>query len=163
MYNEPLVSDDFEVPERLETARMRLRPLTMADAVKDYDAVMTSEHRLRTVFRPGGDWPKGLTLAQNIMELGWHQTEFGLRTSFAYTVVSLDEAAVLGCVYLYPSPKVDYDVQVTMWVRESEAASELDEHLFETVHRWIEARWPFQKPAYPGREIPWETWFTLEC
>ncbi|MEZ5501562.1 MAG: hypothetical protein R3E50_02480 [Halioglobus sp.] len=84
----------------LETARMRLRPLTIHDAVKDYDAVMTNSERLRTVFRPGGQWPLGLTLEQDIVELGWHQTEFQLRTSFAYTVTSLDETQIMGCLYL---------------------------------------------------------------
>jgi hypothetical protein len=33
---------DFEVPELLETDRFRIRPLTIHDLVKDYDAVMTS-------------------------------------------------------------------------------------------------------------------------
>lgn len=54
MYNPPIVPDDFEVPQVLETARLRLRPLTISDAVKDYGAVMTSEQRLRTIFRPNG-------------------------------------------------------------------------------------------------------------
>ena len=78
MYNNPLVPDGFDVPKILQTERMRIRPLTINDAVKDYDAVTTSEDRLRTVYNPGGDWPFGLTLEQNIIELGWHQTEFQL-------------------------------------------------------------------------------------
>ncbi len=103
MYNPPLVPDSFEVPQVLETGRLRLRPLTIQDAVKDFDAVITSETHLRTVYDPGGEWPSGLTLEQNIVGLGWHQAEFQLRTSFAYTVVSLDETEVLGCVYFYPA------------------------------------------------------------
>ena len=91
VYNPPLVPDEFDVPKLVQTDRLRLRPLTIHDAVKDFDAVVTSEERLRTIFDPGGDWPSGLTLEQNIIELGWHQTEFQLRTSFAYTVVSHDE------------------------------------------------------------------------
>ena len=42
MYNRPLVPDDFDVPDFLETERLRLRPLTIQDAVKDYEAVMES-------------------------------------------------------------------------------------------------------------------------
>ena len=148
----------FAVPERLETARLCLRPLTIHDAVKDYDAVMTSSERLRTVFRPGGDWPLGLTLEQNLIELGWHQREFQCRRSFAYTVVSPDESQVLGCLYFYPTQKDSYDVEILMWVRETEAETGLDAHLYETVKRWVETTWPFEAPAYPGREIPWETW-----
>lgn len=158
MYNLPLVAEDFEVAEVLQTQRMRLRPLTINDAVKDYEAVMSSEDRLRTVYDPGGDWPAGLTLEQNIIELGWHQTEFQLRTSFAYTVVSLDETEVLGCVYIYPTRKPDYDAEITMWVRQSRVAEGLDEHLFETVETWIKDCWPFANPAYPGRTISFDNW-----
>ena len=70
MYNLPIVPKDFDVPELLETERLLLRPLTIHDAVRDYDAVMTSEDRLRSVYDPGGDWPSGLTLEQNVIELG---------------------------------------------------------------------------------------------
>lgn len=75
MYNLPLVPDDFDVPKLLQTDRLCLRPLTIHDAVRDFDAVITSEERLRTVYDPGGEWPSGLTLEQNIIELGWHQTD----------------------------------------------------------------------------------------
>ncbi len=87
MYNQPIVKDDFAVPTGLETKRLRLRALIISDSVKDFDAVVTSEERLRRLHNPGGSWPKGLTLEQNQIELGWHQTEFQMRTSFAYTVV----------------------------------------------------------------------------
>jgi len=155
------VPDGFIVPETLETGRIRLRMLTIQDAEKDYAAVMESEQRLKTVFDPGGDWPTGLTLAQNTIELGWHQTEFRLRTSFAYTVVALDESAVLGCLYFYPTRKTGYDVEISMWVRQSQVAEGLDDHLFETVRLWVAEIWPFQNPAYPGRTISFVDWRTL--
>ena len=161
MYGTPLVPAEFEVPERLETERLRLRPLCASDAVKDYDAVMTSAERLKTVFRPGGTWPDGLTLEQNLKELAWHEVEFQNRRSFAYTVVSLDESRVLGCLYLYPTGKAGHDVEVSLWVRASEAETGLDAHLYQTVRRWIAEAWPFAKPAYPGREIAWEDWRAL--
>ena len=158
MYNPPLVPEDFEVPEVLETDRLRLRPLTIHHAVKDFDAVASSEERLRKLYDPDGEWPSGLTLEQNIVELGWHQTEFQQRTSFAYTVLNLDESEVMGCVYIYPSPRADYDVQVKLWVRQSRVAEGLDEHLFETVESWLATSWPFTSPAYPGRRISFEEW-----
>lgn len=161
MYNSPIVPDNFAVPKVLETTRMRLRPLTVNDAVKDYDAVMTSQERLRRVYDPGGEWPLGLTLEQDIIELGWHQTEFQLRTSFAYTVVSLDESEVLGCMYLYPTRKRGYDVEITMWVRQSRVDEGLDQHLFETVENWVADCWPFTSPAYPGRRITFDEWRAL--
>ena len=161
MYNQPMVPDEFEVPEILESEHMRLRPLTINDAVKDFDAVMSSEERLRTIHNPGGDWPMGLTLEQNVIELGWHQTEFQLRTSFAYTVVGLDESEVMGCVYIYPTPVSGYDAEITMWVRQSRVEEGLDEHLFETVASWIGNAWPFDNPGFPGRRIGFEEWRAL--
>ncbi|MEE8227639.1 MAG: hypothetical protein V3R30_12510 [Kiloniellales bacterium] len=161
MYNPPLVPEDFDVPDVLETGRMRLRPLTMNDAAKDFEAVMASEERLRTVFRPDGNWPSGLTLERNIIELGWHETEFRLRTSFAYTVVNLDETEVMGCVYIYPTGKPSYDAEITMWVRQSRVEEGLDQHLFETVERWITDCWPLENPAYPGRRISHQEWRAL--
>ena len=161
MYRVPLVPDDFDVPLRLETERLRLRPLLTSDAVKDYDAVMTSAERLQTVFRPGGSWPDGLTLEQNLKELAWHEIEFQKRRSFAYTVVSLDESRVLGCLYLYPTRRGGHDVEVSLWVRASEAETGLDDHLYQSVRRWIAEAWPFRNPAYPGREIAWADWAAL--
>lgn len=161
MYSKPLVPDNFVVPAVLDTDRLRLRPLTIHDAVKDYDAVMESEHRLRNVFRENGTWPLGLTLEQDIIELGWHQTEFQMRTSFAYTAVSLDEQQVLGCMYIYPSNVPAYDVEISMWVRESQVSCGLDEHLFETVQNWVTHSWPFNNPAYPGRLISFGEWKKL--
>lgn len=158
MYNQPIIPDDFAVPKVFETDRMRLRALKINDADKDYEAVMESEERLRTVFDPSGEWPLGLTIEQNTIELGWHQTEFQLRTSFAFTVVSLDESKVLGCMYIYPTQKENYDVEITMWVRQSQAETGLDKHLFETVKSWIKESWPFNNPAYPGRLISFEDW-----
>ncbi len=158
MYNPSLVPEGFEVPQVLQTQRLRLRPLTINHAVKDFEAVMTSEKRLRNVYDPGGEWPSGLTLEQNIIELGWHQTEFQLRTSFAYTVLSPNESEVMGCVYIYPTRKSGYDAEITLWVRESRVEEGLDEHLFATVESWVENDWPLQNPAYPGRRISFEDW-----
>ena len=131
MYNTPMVPLDFDVPELLETGRMRLRPLTIGDAVKDFDAVITSASSIGKMMEPEDGWPEGLTLEQNVIEMGWHQTEFQLRTSFAYTVVSLDESRVLGCMYIYPARRAGYDAQISMWVRESETETGLEEHLYE--------------------------------
>ncbi len=161
MYGKPLVPAEFEMPQTLETKRLRLRPLCASDAVKDYDAVMTSAERLKTVFEPGGHWPDGLTLEQNLKELAWHEIEFQKCKSFAYTAVSLDESQVLGCLYLYPTGKAGHDVEVSLWVRASEAETGLDAHLYETVRRWIAEAWPFASPAYPVREITWADWVAL--
>jgi hypothetical protein len=151
---------EFEIPEKLETNRMRIRMLKVTDVIKDYDAVMSSkEHLLKSkTFGPNQKWPTGLTIEQNLIDLGWHQKEFQIRSSFAYTVMSLDEKKCNGCIYIEPSSNSNYEAMVYLWVRQSEVESGLDQHLFETVRTWISEKWPFQKVAYPGRTISWEDW-----
>lgn len=121
----PFVPTDFTIPEKLETEEFRLRMLTVNDVVKDYDAVMTSADHCKTIW-PGGKWPEGLTLEQNLIDLGWHQKEFQVRRSFAYTVVTPSEAMVLGCVYIEPTHKHGYDAVVYLWARQSELAGGID-------------------------------------
>ena len=156
-----IVPSNFAVPEVLETDKIRLRMLTVNDVIKDYDAVMTSIEYLQETKPLGPNkWPTSdeWTLEQELISLGWHQKEFQNKTSFAYTVVSLDEKECLGCMYIYPSSNTEYDVEIVMWVRESELSSDLDKHLFSTVKEWIKEEWPFKNPGYPGRDIEWDAW-----
>ena len=68
---------------------------------------------------------------------------------------------MLGCVYFYPTDKADFDVEVFLWVRESALVTDLDAELSEAVRNWLETDWPFDHPAYPGREIDWDAWEAL--
>ena len=156
----PFIPREFVVPCELSTANFKLRMLSVDDVEKDFDAVTSSVARLSKVW-PDSGWPAGLTLRQNLIDLGWHEKECQNRTSFAYTMVAPDESQVLGCVYLYPTDKARYDANVFLWVREGEAANDLDEELFEVVQRWVASDWPFENPAYPGRTISWEHWDPL--
>ena len=154
------VDVDFVVPEVLETSEFRLRMLTVNDLIKDYDAVMSSVDHLKSVW-PDSGWPEGLTLEEDLIDLGWHQKEFLNRTSFAYTLVTLDEETVSGCVYINPTRAKAYDAEVYLWVRSSELESDLDARLFDTVKRWLAEDWSFENPAFPGREIDWNRWESL--
>lgn len=155
----PFVPKSFSVPETLETPKFLLRMLTVNDVVKDYEAVMSSVDHLRGVFGPKSTWPSpDLTLEQDLIDLGWHQKEFQRRTSFAYTVMDPTESECLGCVYFYPTRKSGYDAKVILWVRSSALEKGLDPILFQTVKKWIAEEWPFEKVAYPGRDIDWQAW-----
>ncbi len=146
------IPDDFEIPTILETDKFRLRMLSVDDVEKDYEAVIESRELLHSMF--GGSWPKeGFTLEENLIDLKRHQQEFLDREAFAYTVTSLDESKVLGCVYINPSypEATDTDATLHMWVRQSEHDKGLDKILFHTVRKWISEDWPFKKVTYPGR------------
>ena len=155
----PFVDPEFKVPETLETDRFRLRMLTVNDVVKDYDAVITSKEHIHDIWGPG--WPEGLTLEQNLIDLGWHQKEFQRRKSFAYTVVALDESRVLGCVYIDPTRKEGFDAEVYLWARQSELDSGMETELAEVVKAWLAADWPFKNPGFPGNGISNEEWEKL--
>ncbi|MGB5361335.1 MAG: GNAT family N-acetyltransferase [Eudoraea sp.] len=160
--NPLFVPVDFVVPDTLENEHLRIRMLTVNDVVKDYDAVMTSIDHLKEIY-PTSSWPsKDLTFEQDLIDLGWHQKEFQMRSSFAYTVVSPDETEVIGCLYINPTTKGDYDASISMWIRTSMLDKGLDAILFNSVKDWIERDWPFKKVAYPGREISWEKWKSLK-
>jgi len=159
--NKLLVPMEFQIPEALETDKIRLRMLKVTDVVKDYDAVMTSISHLQKTnpFGPENTWPANdLTLEQDLIDLGWHQKEFQMRSSFAYTVMNLDESECLGCMYIFPSTNTKYDAQIIMRVRESKVSEGLDEHLFSTVTKWIDDKRPFKNPGYPERSITWQSW-----
>jgi len=155
------VPDDVDIPAGLETNAFRLRKLTINDLVKDYDAVMSSVDHLFGVFGPDDNWPLGLSLEENLVDLGWHQKEYEIKSSFAYTVMSPDESTCLGCVYVDPSEKRDYEARVVLWVRQSMLAAGLDEVLFSTIKVWLSENWWFNVVAYPGRDMSWPQWNAL--
>lgn len=150
------IDKNFEAPVALEMAEFRLRMLTVNDLVKDYDAVMMSRDDIVGVFGPDDDWPRqDLSLEQDLIDLGWHQKEFQNGTSFAYTVVSLDESQCLGCVYINPTECREADAMVILWSRSN---SGIESALYETVRNWIDFDWPFRHVVYPGRELSWQDW-----
>jgi hypothetical protein len=157
---EPFVPANFIVPLQIETPEFRIRMLTVNDVVKDYDAVMTSVEHLKNVW-PGSQWPEGLTLEQDLIDLGWHQKEFQIRRSFAYTVVTPSETRVIGCVYVNPTRRSGHDAEVFLWVRQSELAGGLDARLYKQVREWLQTEWPFKTVAFPGRNIDWTAWHAL--
>jgi heme oxygenase len=156
----PFVPAEFDIPATLETKEFRLRMLTVNDVVKDFDAVVTSTEHLKTIW-PGGSWPDGLTLEQDLIDLGWHQKEFQRRRSFAYTVVTPSESQVTGCVYINPTSKRGYDAVVYLWARQSELKGGLESRLYAAVREWVAKEWPFKRVAYPGRDIDWTTWQSI--
>jgi hypothetical protein len=158
----PLVPASFEVPLSLETDHFRLRKLTIHDVVKDYDALMNSFPHARSK-DPDAPWPAHLTVEENLIDLAWHQKEFENRTSFVYTVVTLDETMVVGCVYINPTRKVGFDVEVRLWTRPAEQFAHIDEAILKrTVEQWLRQSWPFESPGFAGIDIPMDEWASIQ-
>ena len=156
-----LIPLSHPVPAGIVHRRFHLRPITVNDLVRDYDAVMSSAARLRERF-PYWGWPEDdMTLEQDLVDLGWHQKEAQLRRSFNYAVMSPDELRLLGCVYVDPPEKRGADCEVTFWVRVSEEGTGLEEELEAAVREWLAAEWPFERVRWPGRDVGWAEWDAL--
>ncbi len=158
VYNRPLVPPDFVVPERLEGDGFFLRMLSVDDVDKDYEAVMASAGRVKGLLDPASPWPDGLTLKDNLIDLAWHQREFALRHSFAYTVMASGEDRCLGCCYIFPSNAPGYDAAVFYWARAGTNADARDAELGTCLRIWLRDVWPFKNAAFPGRDVPWHEW-----
>jgi len=161
MYSRPIVPGDFAVPARLNGEGFHLRMLQVEDVIKDFDALIASRAILKGLMSPTDSWPEGLTLTENLIDLGWHQREFTLRHSFAYTVMSRDENRCLGCCYIYPSDRQGYDVMVFYWARGDEWGEGLEAKIGREFRDWLKRDWPFRSIAFPGRDIRWSDWTKL--
>ena len=147
----------FQVPTALETEAYKLEVLRPEVAQLDYEAVVSSKARLRSVFSEATEWPRDdMTLEKNRADLVRHEREFAAREAFAYTVLSPDRDTCLGCVYVCPSTVADIDSEVYLWVRDD--CADLDEHLYSTVKNWLAELWPFERVVFPGRELSWAQW-----
>jgi len=156
-----LIPLSHPIPPGIRHDRFLLRPITVNDLVRDYDAVMSSAERLRERF-PLWGWPEdGMTMEEDLVELGWHQKEAQLRRSFNYAVMAPDESRLLGCVYVDPPEKRGADADVALWVRADEEGGDLEQVLEAAVREWLVAEWPFETIRWPGRDLSWEDWDRL--
>jgi hypothetical protein len=146
------ISTTFEPPREFNTDLFHFTVLEDKWAEQDYEAVMSSQHRLKGIFGPENDWPKKeMTLTENIKSLKVHKQEFESRQAFAYAVFNHRKNKYLGCVYIDPSQSFQYDCKVYLWVRDN--AIVLDKPLYQTVHNWLKKEWAFVNIAFPGRVI----------
>lgn len=130
---------DVDLPREAVLPGFRLTPLAPEVAEEDFEVVTASMDVLRGVF--GDDWPVGLTLEANRVDMGWHEREFTARRSFAWVVRSPD-GAYLGCAYLYPAIGSRGAARVVTWIRDMpdrDLISAAFDPLFDT---WLAAQVP---------------------
>lgn len=145
-----LVPGDFAVPAGLQTETFVLEPLGVRHNALDYAAWTSSIEHIRLT--PGfldSSWPKLMSAEENRADLARHERDFAERVGFTYTVLDPGPGDVVGCVYLYPSKRPGFDVDVRSWVRADRA--ELDKPLYEVVSGWLADSWPFANPDYAAR------------
>jgi len=138
------------VPQERRTSHLYLRPLRATDVELDHEAVMSSAAMLRRWSQ--SDWPADdFTLAQNLADLQRHEREHIERKAFTFTVLNPQGTQCLGCVYIVPLRPEElplcndatFPADVGFWVRASELASALDQHLLATMRDWFQSEWAF--------------------
>ena len=147
------VPDGFEPPAGLDRERFRLRPLGPEHNDADYAAWTSSvDHILATPGYEGASWPRPMTLDENRGDLVRHAAEFASNAGFTYTVLAGQAGTVVGCVYIYPSDKAEFEASVRSWVRAADA--DLDPVLYRAVSDWLATSWPFERVDYAARPSP---------
>ena len=156
MSDEPFVPDDFAAPDGLMAGELRLVPLGPRHNEADYAAWSGSiDHIRATPGFPDGNWPREMSLSDNLRDLERHAQDFAERRGFTYTVLSGATGDVIGCVYIYPtssdgpSAAEGRRASVQSWVRADCAA--LDPVLYDAVLAWVERDWPFDSIEYAPR------------
>lgn len=139
-----------------------LRPIRAADVELDYPAVMGSRQRLWSIYGQAWGWPPAsMTFQEDRADLARHEAETEAHRSFNYALLDDAETALLGCVYIDPPEKQGADAEISWWVTDDQAGTSLERALDTLVPRWIARAWPFQRPRYIGRDLPWSAWLTL--
>jgi len=147
----PFVTDTFEPPLTLDHASFRLRPLGPEHNDADFAAWTGSvDHILATPGFEGASWPHPMTIEENRDDLIRHAGDFAARTGFTYTILGAATGIVIGCVYIYPSDRLDRDARVRSWVRAEDG--ELDPVVYRVVCDWLASSWPFESVDYAERD-----------
>ena len=153
------VPADFVPPTRIEGEGFVLVPLGPELVDIDYEAYMSSIEHLQETFTRSTSWPsEDITDADAMRDMENEQRRFRERESFAYAVLTPDGTRERGCVYVRPPSKSGYDAEVRLWVTQAEYDAGFDDELEAWAEEWVAERWPFARVAWPGRQIPWETW-----
>lgn len=165
MFRLAFVPPDFKVPETVDTEKFHLHPLRLQDALEDYRAIMDDYPDHVRNFRKDPDLSREhiYSIYMNMRELGWHEVEFLRRSSFTYVIRGKDpnKPSYRGCIYVYPCAKVDYDVEIYLWVTRVQPDDGLEAHVIEWTREWIIEQWPFSKPLIVYHEVGWDDYEKL--
>ena len=158
----PFIPAGFEPPTEVPGDGFILVPLDTRVTELDYKAYMASIEHLQKTFTHSTRWPReGLTMDDAVKDMENEQAQWERRASFPYAVLDPEKTRERGCVYVRPSHKQGYEAAVRLWVTAEEYAAGFDEQLYAWTRQWVETTWPFEKIAFPGREIPMDEWDAL--
>lgn len=163
----PFTDPRFVLLPGLRTEAFVLRPITVADAERDYEAVMESREYLRKWEQ--STWPEDdFTVEDNRGDLIDLESWNADRKAFTYTVLDPSETVCLGCVYIFPTDAkfllksvitplgdddwTDVDAVVYHWMRKSQMDEGKDADFFSLLRNWLAGEWSFEKYLFVTNE-----------
>lgn len=154
---------DFRRPDRVELPTgHHLRPIRADDTDLDMIAVMGSRERLWQRYGPIWGWPPAaMTHEQDRDDLQHHADEMEANEGFNFALFDEGETALLGCVYIEPTDKPGADTDVSWWVVDDLAGSEVEQALAAFVPAWVAADWPLARPRFVGVDCTFEEWHAM--
>jgi len=155
------------VPDELRTAEFTLRPITAADAERDYAALMETREQLRLWEQ--STWPADdFTVDANREDLVGLETRHREGRAFTYTVVDPADTEALGCVYVFPISAAfltkatvtptgdrhwdDVDAVVYFWMRTAAMQKGLDVSLLAALRTWFREVWTTESTVFVTNE-----------
>ena len=140
-----------------------LRPIRESDTAIDFPVVMANRERLWAVYGAAWGWPpESMTEEQDREDLARHERDIEAHESYNYALFDEGETELLGCVYIDPPEKAgNADAEVSWWVVERLAGTEVETALDAFVPRWLAVEWPLRRPRYVGRDLSWSDWLAL--
>ncbi|MEM6479275.1 MAG: hypothetical protein AAF647_09540 [Pseudomonadota bacterium] len=132
---------DFEavdLPRTVAVASCVMTPLSPEFTQEDYDIVMEAAALLSD---GPGQWPDGLTLEENAIDLAWHEREFTTKRSFSW-ILRDSGGGYLGCFYIYPEMGLRGAAKVKLWVRKCSGRAALAKRLRDDLEAWTKTALP---------------------
>ncbi|MBV6635439.1 MAG: hypothetical protein KI788_06010 [Mameliella sp.] len=130
----PRAHPDFDPLRRGATlGGFDLTPLSPAVVEEDFAAVTGSAHVLKGLF---GDWPDGLTLEENLWDMGWHDREFFEGRSFAWSLRDKD-GVYIGCADFYPEMGRRGAVLGYVWIVDRPDRMALQAMVIDEMTNWL--------------------------
>ncbi|WP_317260982.1 hypothetical protein [Rhodovulum sp. FJ3] len=126
-------------PRSAVLGTFHLTPLDPSVVDEDFAVVTGSSAVLKGLF--GDDWPVGLTLSENAIDLAWHEREFTSSRSFAW-VTRDGHGTYLGCAYVYPDLGTRGSGTVITWMRDRADRAALLTAFNDVFMAWIAAYLP---------------------
>jgi hypothetical protein len=163
-----LIDPGRTVPLEPRTDEFFLRPITVADAARDYEAVMETREDLRVWEQ--SSWPEdAFTVEANAEDLADLERRHLERRAFTYTVLDPGGAESLGCVYIFPTTAsflakatvtavseeavwADVDAVVYFWIRAARISSGLEARLLSALRSWMAEDWALARTVFVTNE-----------